>query len=262
MGKGQAGDQHSISLLPGGPGEGKSGLERRFRLTGILPSGTPHRAKPPISWCKSPPDRRSPCLFLFKEQGRPISLPGAYLFCFLIFQFSDLTAFYCSAPSSQQQKKSFCLLLDQPPDGEELGAAAVTGGPRALLCKALTYAPARWVWGPRSPLQAISGWDWCSHQSCCSGAMGCREWAVPTALKPGGWRELVQVRRKRRGADWVQRSGWERRVGLPGWQWMVGLGASFGLLLSCICPHLRGRGWSVILAIPLPTTLGVAGKTH
>ena len=30
MGKGQAGDQHSGSLLPGGPGEGKSGLEGTF----------------------------------------------------------------------------------------------------------------------------------------------------------------------------------------------------------------------------------------
>ena len=145
MGKGQAGDQHSGTRLPGAPGEGKSGLERRFSP---LPSGTPYRPKPPISWCKSPPDRRSPCLFLFKERGRPISLPGAYLFCFLIFQSSDLTAFYCSAPSSQQQEEPFPLLLDQPPDGEELRAAAVTGGPGALLCGAFTWAPARWVWGP------------------------------------------------------------------------------------------------------------------
>ena len=231
-----------------------------WREHSVLPSGTPYRPKPPISWCKSPPDRRSPCLFLFKERGRPISLPGAYLFCFLIFQSSDLTAFYCSAPSSQQQEEPFPLLLDQPPDREELRAAAVTGGPGALLCGALTWTPARWVWSPHSPLQAISGWDWCSHQSCCCGARPCREWPVPTALKPGGWRGLAQVRRKCRGADWVQRTGWGCGAGLAGssawWAW--------GLPLVCSCHVLSTLlgGRSVILAIPLPTTLGAAGKTH
>lgn len=99
-----------------------------WREDPVLPSGTPYRAKPPISWCKSPPDRRALCLFLFKERGRPISLPGAYRFCVLIFQSSDLTAFYCSAPSSQQQEEPFPLLLDRLLDGEELGATAMTGG--------------------------------------------------------------------------------------------------------------------------------------
>lgn len=78
-----------------------------------------------------------------RRRGRPISLPGAHRFCVLIFQSSDLTAFYCSAPSSQQQKRSHSLsLLDRLLDGEELGATAMTGGPGALLCKALTCAPA------------------------------------------------------------------------------------------------------------------------
>ena len=112
MGRGQASSQHSGPLLPGGPGEGKSGQERRFRLPGTLSLGAPDRAKPPISWCKSPPDRRSPCLFLFKERGRPISLPGAYLFCFLIFQSSDCMAFYRLVSSSQQEEEPFPLLLD------------------------------------------------------------------------------------------------------------------------------------------------------
>lgn len=40
----------------------------------------------------SPWDRRAPCLFLFKERGRPTSLPRAYLCCFLIFQSSDFMA--------------------------------------------------------------------------------------------------------------------------------------------------------------------------
>lgn len=70
----------------------------------------PDGAKPPISWLGSPPDRHSPCLFLFKEQGRPISLPRAYLFCFLIFQSSDFTAFFRLASSSQQEEL-FPLLL-------------------------------------------------------------------------------------------------------------------------------------------------------
>lgn len=225
-----------------------------WREDSVLPSGTPYRAKPPISWCKSPPDRRALCLFLFKERGRPISLPGAYRFCVLIFQSSDLTAFYCSAPSSQQQEEPFPLLLDRLLDGEELGATAMTGGPGALLCKALTCAPAGWVWGPHPPLQAISGWDRCSHQSCCCGARVCREWAVPTALKPGGWRGLVQR----------SRLGPEIRLGLQGrahgWQWVVGLRGP--LVCSCrVLSTLLGGG-SVILAIPLPTTLGAAGKTH
>lgn len=39
MGKGQAGDPHSVSLLPGGTGEGKSGLERRFSSQASSPRG-------------------------------------------------------------------------------------------------------------------------------------------------------------------------------------------------------------------------------
>lgn len=111
MGRGQASGQHSGPLMPGSPGERKFGQERRFRLPGTLSLGAPDRTKPSISWCKSPPDRRSPCLFLFKERGRPISLPGAYVFCFLIFQSSDCTAFYHSVSSSQQEEP-FPLLLD------------------------------------------------------------------------------------------------------------------------------------------------------
>lgn len=45
------------------------------------------------SLCKSLAVRHSPCLFLFKEGGRPISLPRVHLFHFLIFQSSGFMAF-------------------------------------------------------------------------------------------------------------------------------------------------------------------------
>lgn len=64
----------------------------------------------------------------------------------------------------------------------------------------------------------------------------------------------------------MQRSrlGPEIRLGLQGrahgWPWVVGLGGP--LVCSCrVLTTLLGGG-SVILAIPSPTTLGAAGKTH
>lgn len=53
------------------------------------------RAKPPILQHQFTFDRRAPCLFLFKEWERPICLPRVYLLCFLIFQSSDFTVFFC-----------------------------------------------------------------------------------------------------------------------------------------------------------------------
>lgn len=113
--RGEAGSQPSGPLLPGGP------EERRKVWAGekIQALG---EAMPPIPWHQLPPNRCSPCLFLFKEQGRPISLLRAYLSCFLIFQSSDFIAFFCClAPSPQQQEEPFPLLLDPLLGKHQLG---------------------------------------------------------------------------------------------------------------------------------------------
>lgn len=233
MGKGQAGDQHS---------DPAAWWSRRRKvwagekiLSSLRDSFTgPSHLFPGVS----PPDRRALCLFLFKERGRPISLPGAYRsLCVLIFQSSDLTAFYRSSPSPNS-KRSHSLLLDQLLDGEELGATAMTGGPGPCYA-ALTCAPAGWVWGPHLHSRPFRAGIGAHIRAAAVGARVCREWAVPTALKPGGWRGLAE-------GDWAQRSGWDCRAGLTGgsgW-WACG---SFGLLPP-YCPHFSGG--SVILAIP------------
>lgn len=172
MGRGQASGQHSGPLLPDGPGGRKSGQERRFRLPGNLSLGAPDRTKPSISWCTSPPDRRSPCLFLFKEREDlfPSQEP-----VYSAFSFSNPVTvrlfIICFHPPNNKRSHSLCFLI---PGWGGTGDNCCDWGPGACSAEPLTMH--------HPPLQAIPGWHWCSRQSCCCGVRGCRRWAAPIGL--------------------------------------------------------------------------------
>lgn len=141
----------------------------------------------------SSPDRRAPCLFLFKERGRPTSLPRAYLCCFLIFQSSDFTALcvcvcvFGSNKVPQQQEEPFPL-----PD-PQLGTRQMG---RGLPC----------------PLQATQGWIGAHTRAAAVVAPA----APPlTASRPRGQQEEVGFGEHGRGPEIEREPGRERGCG--GW---------------------------------------------
>lgn len=159
MGKGQAGGQQSGHLLPDGPGEGRSELEKRcgfwagpshlfFSISSLLTG-----ALPVYSCSKSGKD-------LFASQE---SIYSAFSFSNPVtLRFFSV----CLASSSYNNKRnhphsfSSPLPLSRPPpcpkpSWRRMEATAVTGGPGACYAKPLPCALARQLRAPHCPLQAI-----------------------------------------------------------------------------------------------------------
>lgn len=181
----------------------------------------PDGATSPISWHGSPPDRRAPCLFLFKERGRPISLPRAYLFCFLIFQSSDFTAFFHLASSSQQEE--LFPLLFKPQLRKDRGRCS---GWEAWgwLCISQVGLGAS-----HSNLGSAS-WDFSFYQS-----------HLPShyPAAPGPSRSRVWMRQgenlRWRGAG-SQEGGWDSQYGNSWWTW----GPLCLAAIICLSPLILG----------------------
>lgn len=193
------------------PRRGKVWAGERIQAPWHPLPGTPARAKPPISWLKSSPDRRS--LFIPVQRARKTQFPPRSLFTLLShFPIRWLYGFLSSG---------FTLLTrgaipspSFPTGGEELEAIAGTGGPGPCV-------QSRRGLGARSPIRAGPGWGCC----CCGGRVGGTEGVAlgeGVVEEQGGWM-------RSRGAEVKRGRELGRHSGLPARQWMVGL----VLLLVC-----------------------------